>query len=178
MTAARSPSAPAPLGFLPPDVATGMLISTVHRRCQKLFNESLRPLGIEERHFATLAVLNGTGPLTQRRLADLLDLDKSSLGRIVDDLERQRLAERRPLPGDRRAHAIHLTEQGRRHVRDGQRIAAQVGRQLFGHLAPSTRETLDHALRHILTASGADPSAPANPSTADDPSGTADQPRR
>ncbi|ROT31168.1 MarR family winged helix-turn-helix transcriptional regulator [Micromonospora sp. HM5-17] len=164
MRSTRSPADSAPLDFLPPDVATGMLLSTVHRRSQKVFNEALRPLGIEERHFATLAVLDGTGPLTQRRLADLLDLDKSSLGRIVDDLERQRLAERRPLPGDRRAHAIHLTEQGRQHVRDGHRIAAQVGRHLFGHLSPRTRAALDHALREVLAAPGADPATPGDES--------------
>jgi DNA-binding MarR family transcriptional regulator len=161
MNAARSPAPATPLDFLPPDVATGMLISTVHRRCQKVFNDALRPLGIEERHFATLAVLAGAGPLTQRRLGDLLDLDKSSLGRIVDDLERKQLAQRRALPGDRRAHAVHLTEQGRQRVRDGQRIAGDVGRRLFGHLARDTRTALDHALHQVLAPPPAEQDEPA-----------------
>jgi len=135
---------------LPPDIATGLLISTVHRYCQKVLNTALAPIGIEERHFATLAVLAGTGPLTQRRLTEVLDLDKSSLGRIIDDLEQRGLAERRPVPGDRRAHAVHLTVAGRRTVADGQRIAAEVGRQLFGGLSAAQRRALDKALRAIL----------------------------
>ncbi|MFC6016076.1 MarR family winged helix-turn-helix transcriptional regulator [Plantactinospora solaniradicis] len=156
MNAARSESDASPLAFLPRDVATGMLISTVHRRCQKLLNDALRPLGIEERHFATMAVLDGRGPLTQRQLTDLLDLDKSSLGRIVDELERQDLAERRPVPGDRRAHAVHLSTRGRQRVSEAQQIAGQVGQQLFGHLPPEIRQALDNALRQLLPPPGAD----------------------
>ncbi|MGI5148683.1 MarR family winged helix-turn-helix transcriptional regulator [Plantactinospora sp. CA-294935] len=156
MSSARSPADASRLAFLPADVITAMQLSTVHRHSQKLFNDALRPLGIEERHFAVLAVLDGAGPLTQRRLGDLLDLDKSSLGRIVDELERQRLAERRAVPGDRRAHAIHLTEQGRQRVAAAQRIADDVGRQLFGRLSPSTRAALDNALRQVLDASAVD----------------------
>ncbi|MEQ4304524.1 MarR family transcriptional regulator [Plantactinospora sp. B6F1] len=153
MSSARSPADASRLTFLPADVITAMQLSTVYRHSQKLFNEALRPLGFEERHFAVLAVLDRVGPLTQRRLGDLLDLDKSSLGRIVDELERQRLAERRPVPGDRRAHAIHLTEHGRQRAEAAQRIADEVGRRLFGHLSPSTRATLDNALRQVLAAS-------------------------
>ncbi|MBF9132357.1 MarR family transcriptional regulator [Plantactinospora sp. S1510] len=156
MNAARSRSDASPLAFLPRDVATGMLISTVHRRCQKLLNDALRPLGIEERHFATMAVLDSRGPLTQRQLTDLLDLDKSSLGRIVDELERQNLAERRAVPGDRRAHAVHLSTQGRQRVSEAQQIAGQVGQQLFGHLPPEIRRALDGALRQLLPPPGTD----------------------
>ncbi|MBE1491343.1 MarR family winged helix-turn-helix transcriptional regulator [Plantactinospora soyae] len=156
MNAARSRSDASPLAFLPRDVATGMLISTVHRHSQKVLNDALRPLGIEERHFATMAVLDSRGPLTQRQLIDLLDLDKSSLGRIVDELERQDLAERRPVPGDRRAHAIHLSAQGRQRVGEAQQIAAGVGQQLFGHLPPEARQALDNALRQLLPRHGAD----------------------
>ncbi|GAA3776168.1 hypothetical protein GCM10022225_75230 [Plantactinospora mayteni] len=150
MSSVRSQADASRLDFLPADVITAMQISTVHRQAQKLLNDALRPLGFEERHFATLAVLDGAGPLTQRQLGDLLDLDKSSLGRIVDDLERQRLAERKAVPGDRRAHAIHLTDEGRQRVTQARRIAVEVGRRLFGHLAPSTRTALDNALRQVL----------------------------
>jgi DNA-binding MarR family transcriptional regulator len=151
--ASRTPSDASPLAFLPANVATGMLISTVHRHCQKVFNDALRPLGIEERHFATMAVLDGRGPLTQRQLAELLDLDKSSLGRIIDELERQDLAKRRAVPGDRRAHAVHLSALGRQRVREAQSIAGQVGQQLFGQLRPDTRQALDDALRQLLPGS-------------------------
>ncbi|MFG1918324.1 MarR family winged helix-turn-helix transcriptional regulator [Micromonospora sp. NPDC048898] len=160
MSAARSPADASRLTFLPADVITAMQISTIHRRSQKIFNEALRPLGFEERHFAVLAVLDGRGPLTQRQLAHLLDLDKSALGRIVDDLERQRLAERRAVPTDRRAHTIHLTDLGRQRIDEAQRIAGNVGRQLFAHLPPSTRRAFDQALRQLLDGAEADPSSP------------------
>src|SRR5215469_5217043 len=94
----------------------GPLLRQAQRRSGRAFSAALRPLGIEGRHYGVLYHLNLLGPLSQRRLMDLTGEDRSSMVRTMDDLERLGLAERRPDPTDRRAHAVELTDAGR-HVR-------------------------------------------------------------
>ena len=52
--------------------------------------------------------------MTQRELVDELGSEKSNMVRVVDDLEGAGLVERRPVPTDRRAHAVVMTAKGGR----------------------------------------------------------------
>lgn len=47
---------------------------------------------------------------SQAELAQALDIETPTLKRLLDALEAQGLAERRPLEADARKHAIHLTD--------------------------------------------------------------------
>jgi MarR family transcriptional regulator, lower aerobic nicotinate degradation pathway regulator len=72
--------------------------------------EALRPLDFELRHFAVLLVLVIRGPTEQRDLVEATGgSDKAGIMRVVDDLERKRLAVRKPVPGDRRVRAVEIT---------------------------------------------------------------------
>lgn len=53
-----------------------------------------------------------SGPMTMRELAERMSCDPSNATYVVDRLEKLGLAERRPVPGDRRAKRIVLTEDG------------------------------------------------------------------
>jgi DNA-binding MarR family transcriptional regulator len=65
-------------------------------------------------------------PLSQRELADRLALEKSTVSRMVAELERQGLVERERDPGNRRTNRLRLTNAGRAlHAR----IAANYGAQ-------------------------------------------------
>ncbi|HEY8453061.1 MAG: MarR family transcriptional regulator [Micromonosporaceae bacterium] len=57
-------------------------------------------------------------PLSQRDLAELLHLDKSSVSRLAADLERDGLLVRERDPADRRLYRLRLTERGRELHRD------------------------------------------------------------
>lgn len=46
-------------------------------------------------------------------LAEALDMERPSLGQLVDRLEREKLVERRGAADDRRGKTIHLTDTGR-----------------------------------------------------------------
>jgi DNA-binding MarR family transcriptional regulator len=90
---------------------------------------------VELRHLGVLGVLAEAGPLSQRALVDRLQLDKSSMVYIIDELERQGLAERRRDSRDRRIHAVHLTDRGR----DRLTAAAQtIGEAMTELLVPFT----------------------------------------
>lgn len=132
------------------DAALGMLLASAHQAARAALAGELRPLGIETRHFAVLAALDRLGPTSQRRLGALLGLDKSAVVRIMDELERLGLAVRNRDAHDRRAYAIELTDEGRRHAGASAETAAGVSARLFGWLAPADRDRLAALLTGIV----------------------------
>ncbi len=48
----------------------------------------------------------------QTELAERMQITKQALGELVDDMERRGMVERRPVPGDRRAKLVCLTDLG------------------------------------------------------------------
>jgi DNA-binding MarR family transcriptional regulator len=60
----------------------------------------------------TLHELDQGAPLSQRELADRLALEKSTISRMVADLEQKGLVERERDPANRRTYRIRLTDKG------------------------------------------------------------------
>jgi DNA-binding MarR family transcriptional regulator len=94
----------------------GFLLQRTHRRLRSELNDALRPLNLNVGHLGVMGLLFNGEPLTQQQLIDILEVDKSSMVYLIDELERQGLAERRSVSGDRRAYAIHLTDAGRQRL--------------------------------------------------------------
>lgn len=133
------------------DLALGFLLATAHINSRQKLEERLRPFGIEVRHFGVLSALDRHGPTSQRHLSELLDLDKSAMVRIMDELERSGLATRRRATHDRRAYAIELTGEGRARLHSAQAEAAVVGEEIFGWLRSADREQLVGLLEELVT---------------------------
>lgn len=146
-----------PTGSSQPEI--GLLLRLAHQRAAKAFSEALQPLGIEGRHFGVLTTLARLGPLTQSQLIAELHGDKSSMVRTVDELERLGLAERRPVPGDRRARTVELTATGRERLAAARMVAQHVTADLFGCLTDQEQTTLRELLRRFVDA-GAPRSGP------------------
>ncbi len=132
------------------------LVQAVHRRGRRVYNAALKPLGLEARHVGVLGLLAASGPLIQRQIAEALDIDKSSVVTIVDDLERAGLAERRPAPRDRRAYAVRITERGRERLAQAVATSARVDAELFGWLPPEELAAFTATLRKLLARMPAD----------------------
>ena len=81
-----------------------------------------------------------TGDHTQTELARIIGLDKTTMVVTVDELEKSGLAERRPSSRDRRARIISVTEEGKRIVEEGTRIADRVHREVLEALPEGERE--------------------------------------
>ena len=132
--------------------ALGLLLRRAHWRAAAVVGETLRPLGIELRHFSVLMELVNNGPTMQRDLAPATGTDKAGIMRVVDDLERKGLAVRKAVPGDRRARAVEITPAGlelfdRCHV-----AAAPLSERLDGVLEPGEREQLKKLLTKLAYA--------------------------
>jgi MarR family transcriptional regulator, transcriptional regulator for hemolysin len=86
---------------------------------------------------------------TQIQLAEIADLDKTTMVVTVDELERAGLAERRPSGTDRRARIIAVTDAGRKVVAEGTRIADGVHRAVLDALPGAERDVLVSALSRL-----------------------------
>ncbi|WP_344535841.1 MarR family winged helix-turn-helix transcriptional regulator [Streptomyces albiaxialis] len=86
---------------------------------------------------------------TQAQLAEIGDMDKTTMVVTVDALEKAGLAERRPSSTDRRARIIAVTEKGERVARESQEIVDHVHVEALSALRQRERETLVKALERL-----------------------------
>jgi MarR family transcriptional regulator for hemolysin len=88
---------------------------------------------------------------TQIQLAELGDMDKTTMVVTVDALEKAGYAERRPSSTDRRARIIAVTPEGAEVARRSQAIVDGVHRDALGAVPEEEREVLVRALNRLVT---------------------------
>ncbi len=91
----------------------GFLLSKGYQRAWAIMREEIEPYDLTPPQFAILSFLWQQNGLTQVELSEKGQIDRSTVGGLIDRLERNGLLERRQHPQDRRAYKIHLTEQGK-----------------------------------------------------------------
>ena len=91
----------------------GFLLHDVARLLRRRFEQNARGSGLTRSQWQVLAYLANNEGINQSGLADLLEIEPITLGRIVDKLQTRGLIERRPDPSDRRAWLLHLTSAAR-----------------------------------------------------------------
>lgn len=95
---------------------------------------------------------------TQIQLAEIGDMDKTTMVVTVDALEKAGLAERRPSSKDRRARFIAVTEKGAQVAGESQKIVDGVHEQALGALPQGEREVLLRAMKRLVDGHLATPS--------------------
>ena len=101
------------------------LLAQAHYALATELAAAFEPLGLAPRGHAVLSAAM-TGPHTQKQLADVVGLDKTTMVATLDELERAGLARRVPSESDRRAHVVQVTPEGRKKVTAANRIAKRV----------------------------------------------------
>ncbi|MBZ9597407.1 MULTISPECIES: MarR family winged helix-turn-helix transcriptional regulator [Streptomyces] len=88
---------------------------------------------------------------TQAQLAEIGDMDKTTMVVTVDALEKAGLAERRPSSTDRRARIIAVTEAGAKVAQQSRKIVDGVHAGALDSLPTEEREVLLRALNRLVT---------------------------
>jgi DNA-binding MarR family transcriptional regulator len=130
-----------------------MLLSQAGHALACELTAALAELGVSPRANCVLTTAL-TGDLTQGRLAELCQLDKTTMVVTIDELERAGLAERRPSSSDRRARIIAVTPKGEKIVASAQRIVANVYEDVLGTLPTRQREGLLDGLATLVGEGG------------------------
>jgi MarR family transcriptional regulator, transcriptional regulator for hemolysin len=138
---------------------TGNLAWLLYRAHWALASEmtaAFAPLGVSARGYHVLrAALSGEH--TQKELADMVGLDKTTMVVTVDELERDGLAERLPSPHDRRARIIAVTTAGKRKVVEADRVKERVQADVLGELPAADQKALIDALDKLVQGRLAEP---------------------
>ena len=113
------------------------------------FERELQPLGLQTRHFGILATIRHFGPVPQQRLVHSLCIDRSTMVTLIDELEAAGRVVRQPDPDDRRAHRVHLTEDGSTVFEDALNRMFRMETELLGPLDVREQSELRRLLRIV-----------------------------
>lgn len=86
------------------------LIGDVSRLMRRRFDERARAIGVTRAQWKLIFTLSRNEGANQGALAELIDVEPITIGRMVDRLEEAGMVERRPDPRDRRAWRLYLTD--------------------------------------------------------------------
>jgi DNA-binding MarR family transcriptional regulator len=89
--------------------AIGFLIADVARLMRASFDRRVRQLGLTRAQWLVLVRLARRPGMTQSELAESLEVERATAGRMVDRLERKAWVERRADTADRRVNRLYLT---------------------------------------------------------------------
>ncbi len=87
-------------------------MAAFNRKLRSFFDARVAEQGLTLARARALFVLSRRGPLTQKELAEELEIETPTLVRVLDAMEKQNLIERRSDENDRRAKRIHMTPEG------------------------------------------------------------------
>jgi DNA-binding MarR family transcriptional regulator len=111
---------------------------------------ALAPLGLRPRHLVALTVLRDGGGSTQQALSMTLNIDRTNLVGLLNELEADKLIERRRSSEDRRRHIVELTITGANRLAQAESALSTIEDEVLGHLDAEQRETL-YRLLHQAT---------------------------
>jgi len=120
----------------------GYHISDVARLMRASFDRRVRRLGLTRAQWQVLSLLHHRPGASQTELAEMLEVERATAGRMVDRLERKNWVERRPDAADRRVNRLFLTTEARDVQADMGRIAEDMMDDAMASLAHDERELL------------------------------------
>ncbi|HET6222732.1 MAG TPA: MarR family winged helix-turn-helix transcriptional regulator [Dongiaceae bacterium] len=99
--------------FLPsPDTCNCLAVRQAARHVTQFYDQFLAPAGLRTTQYSILAKLRRKGPMTINVLAAEMVMDRTTLGRNIQPLEREGLITVVAGQSDRRSKELHLTDAG------------------------------------------------------------------
>lgn len=127
----------------------GFLLAKAYQRACALFKEEFDRYDLTPQQFGLLAFLWIEDGLSQTELSTRSQIDRTTMGGIIDRLEKEDTVERRPHPDDRRAYQVFLTAKGRNLEDDLCAVAIRTQEKVNAPLTPEEQATLIRLLEKI-----------------------------
>lgn len=127
------------------------LLADINRLARKEFDRRVRHLGLTRAQWLFLYYLGRQPGATQSDLAELLQMEKISVSRQADRLQRAGWIERRDHRADRRAYHLHLTPRATRVVAKLDSLAETLRADYLAGISPSRAAALLRDLSLIKT---------------------------
>jgi DNA-binding MarR family transcriptional regulator len=127
----------------------GFILNDVARLMRTVFDRRVKRLGFTRSQWWVLNHLFRNDGATQSELADILEVKKATLGRLLDRMEQKGWIRREGDAGDRRAKRVFLTEEVDPAIKTMRAAAAEVRRDALAGLAAAQQEQFVDALLAI-----------------------------
>jgi DNA-binding MarR family transcriptional regulator len=127
----------------------GFLLAKSYQRGYALFKAPLEKFSLTPKQFSLLAFLWKQDGLSQVELSDKCQIDRTTLGGLIDRLQKQGYVRREPNPEDRRAFQIYLTEKGQALEEELLAIARKVTDSFTAGFSSAETETLRQLLKKL-----------------------------
>lgn len=118
----------------------GFILNDVARLLRTAFDRRVKELGLTRSQWWVLTHLFRRDGVTQSELAEVLELERASLGRLLDRLEAKGWVRREADARDRRAKRVFLTEAVEPPMKTMRRIAANVRQDALSGLSPEEQD--------------------------------------
>ena len=140
---------PLPITPLDDRRTIGFLISDVARMMRSAFDRRVQRIGLTRSQWLVLSLLHRSPGVSQSELADMLEVERPTAGRMIDRLERKGWVVRRPDAADRRVKRLYLTAEAEGVQAEMGQIAAEMLDDAMASLAPQERLALGGMLERV-----------------------------
>jgi DNA-binding MarR family transcriptional regulator len=130
----------------------GFLLVRIGEAVDREFVAALTGLGLKPRHLRLLVLVDRAGQLSQRELAEQLDMDPGNLVAVLDLLEADGVVARARGEQDRRQRLVSLTPAGDRLLAQALRATAAIDHRVLAALPASRRQDYDELTRSVYRA--------------------------
>jgi DNA-binding MarR family transcriptional regulator len=120
----------------------GFLVNDVARALRTEYDRRVRELGLTRSQWWVMNHLYRNPGLTQSELAEILEVEKPSVGRLLDRLEAKGWIRREHDARDRRAWRVHLGEAAEPQMRALRKRAGELMGDALAGLSAADRERL------------------------------------
>ena len=120
----------------------GFVLNDVARALRTAYDRRVRGLGLTRSQWWVLNHLYRNPGITQSELAVILEIEKPTLGRLLDRLEAKRWVRREHDARDRRAWRVYLTEAAEPQMRALRKRARELMHDALSGLSAAERERL------------------------------------
>lgn len=129
--------------------SVGFLLAKAYQRACVIFKEEFEGYDLTPQQFGLLGFLWQEDGITQAELSAKSQIDRTTMGGLIDRLEKEGLVVRRSHPEDRRAYRICLTDKGKALEPELTPLAAKAQENFIAKLDQQEIETLKSLLEKI-----------------------------
>jgi len=132
----------------------GFMLAKAHQEILDRMQVVTDPVGLSPKHFGILVLVQRRGPMRQTDVADLLRVDRTTVMKLIDELEAGGFVKRGADPSDRRANAVKATAKGSQWLEKLKPAAEEVERRFLAPLSSGEQETLRELLMRLVSHAG------------------------